>query len=311
MNGVPSAGGWARLLGPFAPGEALENEPLEAWTTVRVGGPAELFVRPGSTDRLVELLRRVREEGAPMYVLGGGANTLVADDGLPGLTIKLPPEVGREERVAGAMETRITLSAGAPVGRLVGLMKTLGLVGAEFLAGVPGTVGGAVAMNAGTPRGECLSVVEAIELATASGVGWVARSALTVGYRYTKLPPGGVVTRVRFVLRAGDAEESSRAMEADLAHRKRTQPLSWPTFGSVFRNPPGDFAGRLIEAAGLKGHVVGGAQISPLHANWIVNLGGAKAQEIRALIELAFERVREKFGIELVPEVKCVGKWAP
>jgi UDP-N-acetylmuramate dehydrogenase len=191
---------------------------------------------------------------------------------------------------------------------LVTLMKQHGLVGAEFLAGVPGTIGGAVTMNAGTKNGECMSRVVALELATADGLGWVPPP--TFRYRHTDLPAGVVVTRAKFRLPRGDVAASQVAMDADLGYRKRTQPLSQPSFGSVFTNPPSHHAGALIEKVALKGHTIGGAQISTLHANWIVNLSGASIRDVTQLMALAQQRVREATGVELVPEVRRLGEFA-
>jgi UDP-N-acetylmuramate dehydrogenase len=282
---------------PLKPADVEHNAPLAKWTSVRVGGSAELLVRPSSPEALLEVLR----DGRPVSLLGGGANTLVGDGGVPGFTLKLPSDLFPEE-VQG---DRITLGAGAAIARLVTLMKQQELTGAEFLAGIPGTIGGATAMNAGTKNGECMRVVEAVELATKDGIGWVEK--LRYEYRHTYLPPGAVVTRVRFKLSHGDLKESQVKMDTDLAYRKRTQPLSQPNFGSVFTNPPGDFAGRLIESVSLKGHRIGNAQISMLHANWIVNLGGATAHDVVALMDLAQQKVREASGINLHPEVKRIG----
>jgi UDP-N-acetylmuramate dehydrogenase len=306
---VPSTPpGPAGLLAGLA-ADASPGESLAPWTSLRVGGPAELLVRPRTANALVALLARAKAEGIAVYVLGGGANTLVGDLGVPGITIKLPSDLFPEEvHPDGAGGGgRVTLGAGAAIVRLINAMRTRGWVGAEFLAGIPGTIGGAVAMNAGTKQGECKRVLDAVELATADGIGWVPRSALTIRYRHTELPAGGILTRARFHLPQGDVEASRAAMDADLGYRKRTQPLSQPNCGSVFQNPPGDHAGRLIDSVGLKGTVLGGAQISPLHANWIVNLGRARAADVVGLIERAQARVREATGIVLVPEVKRVG----
>ncbi len=290
--------------------EIAADEPLAPKTSVRVGGCADLFVRPRSPEGLVEVLKSARAEGIPLAVLGGGANTLVGDGGVRGITLKLPADFAAEEVKLSASEGRLTLGAGAAIARLIQLLRQNGLVGAEFLAGIPGTIGGAAAMNAGTKMGESMSVVEAVEVATAEGIGWTERPRLVYRYRHTVLPADGVVTRVRFLLRPGDRLKSQALMDADLGYRKQTQPFGQPTFGSVFQNPPGDFAGRLIEAAGLKGFTIGGAQISATHANWIINLGGATARDIVSLIELASSRVRELTGIELQPEVKRVGVFA-
>jgi UDP-N-acetylmuramate dehydrogenase len=299
-----SAGLLAGLAADASPGESLAP-----WTSLRIGGPAELLVRPRTAAALVVLLARARTEGIAVHVLGGGANTLVGDLGVPGITLKLPADLFAEEvQPAGAGGGGlVTLGAGAAIVRLINVMRTRGWVGAEFLAGIPGTIGGAVAMNAGTKQGECKRVLDAIELATPDGIGWVPRSALSIRYRHTELPAGAVLTRARFRLLEGDVESSRAAMEEDLGYRKRTQPLSQPNCGSVFQNPPGDHAGRLIESVGLKGTVLGDAQISPLHANWIVNLGRARAADVVGLIERGQARVREATGIVLVPEVKRVG----
>lgn len=291
--------------------EVKAGEPLAPLTSVRVGGPAEALVRPRSPDALVALLRLAREQGAPVTILGGGANTLVGDGGVKGITLRLPGDLFPEAADVGEEEGRITLGAGAAIVRLVNQMRNHGLVGAEFLAGIPGTLGGAVSMNAGTKNGECFRVVEAVEVATADGVGWLEKARIPHAYRHSELPPGGVVTRVRFRLPRGDLAASKQAMDKDLAYRKSTQPLSQPNFGSVFTNPPGDFAGRLIEKVALKGHILGRAQISTLHANWIVNLGGATARDVLGLITLMQERVKADSGVELKPEVKRVGEFLP
>jgi UDP-N-acetylmuramate dehydrogenase len=287
--------------------EAMAQEPLGPKTSIRAGGAAELYARPRSAEALVVLLQRAADEGVPVQVLGGGANTLVGDGGLPGLTLKLPADLSGEAQEVLPDGGRVTLGAGAAIARLVNVMRAQGWVGAEFLAGIPGTLGGALAMNAGTKHGECVQVLEAVELATPSGVGWVARSELAIRYRHTALPPHAVALRVRFLLRTGDVEASRATMEADLSYRKRTQPLSQPNCGSVFQNPVGNYAGRLIESVGLKGHRLGGACISELHANWIVNLGDATAHDVAGLMALAMARVREATGVSLVPEVKQVG----
>jgi UDP-N-acetylmuramate dehydrogenase len=279
--------------------------PLAPWCTVRVGGSADALIRPPNPDVLVAILSQAKKARIPITLLGGGANTVVGDLGVRGVTLKLPADIAPEV-IDGPL---ITLSAGSAIARIVTVMKQQKLVGAEFVAGIPGTLGGAVAMNAGTKNGETMTVVDALELATADGVGWVPASSLEYEYRHTHLPPGAIVVRVRFKLREGDLAESQRKMDEDLGYRKRTQPLSQPNFGSVFTNPPGRFAGALIESVKLKGHTIGGAQISEKHANWIVNLGGAKAADVVALMTLAQTRVREATGVELHPEVKRIGEF--
>ncbi len=293
-------------------GELRENEPLAPRTSVKAGGAADFFARPADAGDLRVLLAAAADAEVPVTVLGGGANTLVSDEGVAGVVVKLPAWSG-EAQVDEAGGTFV-FGSGEPITKIPGAMKKHGLVGAEFLAGIPGTIGGACAMNAGTKNGETVRVVQAVELASPEGARWWARDELVWRYRSCELPAGAVVTRLEVRLRrpAGEAElaASREAMEADLAYRKRTQPLHLPNSGSVFQNPPGDFAGRLIEACGLKGLRQGGAQIAEGHANWIVNLGGARAADVSFLIEKARAEVRERFGVELTPEVKRIGRWS-
>jgi UDP-N-acetylmuramate dehydrogenase len=268
-----------------------------------VGGPADLLFRPADAADLAEMLSFCAGRGIPVTVLGGGANVLVADRGVRGAVVKLPVDFGEES----AGDGRLVLSAGAPTSRLVSRARELGLTGCEFAAGIPGTLGGAVAMNAGTRIGEMKDVVERVEVATPAGARWIPAGELGFAYRTCRLPPGAVVTRVEVRLRPGDLAASLAAMEADVERRRRTQPLHQPTWGSTFRNPPGDHAGRLVEACGLKGHRVGGAMWSDVHANFVVNLGGATARDCLALIRLARQKVRERFGIALELEVRLLG----
>jgi UDP-N-acetylmuramate dehydrogenase len=206
------------------------------------------------------------------------------------------------------------LSAGAPTTRLWARAHQRALVGVEFVAGIPGTLGGCTAMNAGTKLGEMKDVVEEVELATAEGAGFVPAAALAFRYRHAALPAGAVVTRVAFRLRAAGPAElagSERLMQEDRDRRRRTQPYDRPTFGSTFTNPPGAFAGRLIEEVGLRGHRIGNAVLSPVHANFVSNLGGATAADVLALMRVARERVRERTGIVLDTEVRLVGAFRP
>ncbi len=284
----------------------MVDAPLASRTAILVGGPADLLVRPREPDDLSALLRAAAAREIPVLVLGGGANLLVSDRGVRGLVVKLPGKFG-EEASSGE---RLLLSAAAPTSRLVSRAQASGLVGCEFLAGIPGTLGGAVAMNAGTRRGEMKDVVSRVEISTRDGAGWIEAGAMGFAYRTSRIPPGGVVTRVEVALRPGDAAASAEAMSSDRDYRRRTQPLGQPTFGSTFRNPPGDHAGRLIQAVGLKGHRIGNAAWSDVHANFIVNLGGARAEDVLALMRLARERVRAEFAVELEAEVRLAGDFS-
>ena len=294
---------WRDEIARRVRGEIVRDAPLAPRTAIRVGGPADLLVRPADPDALAELLRAARRLDVPLAVLGGGANLLVADAGVRGIVVRLPQDLAPESHDGGIL----VLNAGAPSVRLPSRAHALGLVGMEFIAGIPGTLGGAVAMNAGTRSGEMKDVVTRVELATADGAGFVPAAALEFGYRRARLPAGAVVTRVEVALREGDVAASAAAMKADRDRRAATQPLDRPTFGSTFANPPGDFAGRLIEAVGLKGYRVGNATWSEVHANFVVNLGGASARDVLALIALARSRVKDRFGIVLETEVRLMG----
>ena len=298
---------WVRGVAAAVRGECTPDAPLAPRTSIRVGGPADLLVRPADPADLPPLLAACAERGVPIFPLGSGANLLVADAGIRGVVVRLPADLGEESEEG----ERLVLSGGAPLSRLVQRAAAAGLVGCEFAAGIPGSLGGAAAMNAGTRIGEMKDVVERVEVATAGGLRWIPAAELGFAYRTCRLPPGAIVTRVAFRLRRGDVTASRAAMDADRDYRRRTQPLSWPTWGSTFRNPPGDHAGRLVEAAGLKGHREGNAMWSDLHANFVVNLGGATARDCLALIRLARERVRERFGVVLELEVRLAGAFAP
>ncbi len=278
---------------------------LAPWTSVRIGGVAEVVLRPRTSDELAQVLRVCLAEKLDWWVLGGGANTLVADAGVKSVIVKLPNIREEEEVLVDEAGALVTLSAGSAIARIVSVMRDRKLTGVEFLAGIPGTIGGAVAMNAGTKNGECMQAVVAVELVSAQGAEWV--NQLGFSYRKTDIPLGTVVRRVKFRLRTGDTEASERAMEKDLSYRKSTQPLSQPNFGSVFTNPPGHFAGQLLEQAGLKGLRIGDAQFSLKHANWIVNLGKARAKDVAQLMSVGQDRVFEASGLRLTPEVKRLG----
>jgi len=297
---------WRDALTARLRGEAVRDAPLAPRTSIRVGGPADLLVRPADAEDLVECLRAARELGVPVHVLGGGANTLVADRGVRGVVLRLPPDLGAE----AAAPPRLLLPAGLATGKAVQRAHAAGLVGAEFLRGIPGTLGGAVAMNAGTRAGEMKDVVEHVEVATADGRRDVLARDLGFAYRTCRLPAGAVVTRVGLLLQRGDVPAAAKAMDEAWEQRAATQPLDQPSFGSTFRNPPGDAAGRLLEAAGLKGHRIGGAEVSTRHANFVVNTGGATARDVLALVRLMRERVRERFGVTLETEVRPVGDFA-
>jgi UDP-N-acetylmuramate dehydrogenase len=295
-------------------GEVLRDVPLAPRTSVRVGGPAQLWVRPRDPEALVAVLGILCDAGVPWFTLGGGANTVVGDAGVEGAVLKLGPDFASEQVEEGGDHALLTLGAGAPIARFVSLAREQRAVGVAWAAGIPGTVGGMVTMNAGTRVGAAADHLEAVEVATPDGLRWLAASELRLSYRHCELPEGAVLTRARCRVRRGDeslVQEDARAAKADVERRRSTQPLSQPNSGSVFVNPGGDFAGRLVEQVGLKGARRGGAQISEKHANFIVNLGDATAADVVELIALARNTVLSATGIELHPEVRLVGTFRP
>jgi UDP-N-acetylmuramate dehydrogenase len=286
--------------------------PMAPYTTYKVGGPAALFIDVHEPDVLPDLLGRLAEHGIAWLVIGNGSNVLFADAGFDGAVLRLGNGFARahvERDALGEGIHRLEAGAAVSITRLLRVTKDQELAGVEFLGGVPGTVGGAVRMNAGTVMGEVCDSLEAAAVAQAElPVRWIPADDLGLAYRHSELPEGGVVTAARF--RCGDADPAMRERLAEvLAYRKATQPLTMPSCGSVFANPVGDHAGRLIEAAELKGHRIGGAQVSAMHANWIVNTGEATAADVRDLIELCVARVQEQSGITLRHEVRLLGDW--
>jgi len=286
------------------PGELRLNEPIAPYTSMKIGGPADAMVFPKSISDMVDLLERLNRSALPYFVLGGGSNLLVRDGGIAGVVIHLK----HLNRIETAGPAGLTAQAGAPYPKLSLFAAERGLSGLEFAVGIPGTVGGAVAMNAGIPGEETAAVLEEIILADeAGGVRRVPKGEIAFGYRSAALPKG-VVVSASFSLSPAPAAEIDEKMKRLLQRRREMQPLSYPNVGSVFKNPEGDFAGRLIEAAGLRGRRSGGAQISEKHGNFIINRGEATAESVLALIEEIRQKVRAEFGILLEPEVKVVGR---
>lgn len=285
--------------------EVLRDEPMARQGYWRVGGPMDRFVVVEQPEELAELLAGP----GPIHVLGRGSNLLVPDAGLRGTTLRLGRGfAGVEERAAAQGRVRVRLGAG--LSNVVALQRLSGrLRGLAPLAGVPGSIGGAVAMNAGTALGEIERIVVAVEGVDAAGPRRIERADLPMRYREGGLPEGFLVTAVEVELHEDGVAEEQAAVRHHLDRRKATQPLDLPSCGSVFRNPPGDAAGRLIESVGLKGARVGGAEISERHANFIVNRGGATAADVLACIRLAWDTVRAERGVTLVPEVHVLGEW--
>lgn len=281
--------------------------PLARHTALRVGGPADALAQPADRDELLRLLRLCAAHDLPHHVLGSGFNTLVLDGGMEGVVLQLGRFRGLEEKPAGALR----VEAGVSHAALTSYCIRQGLAGLEFGAGIPGSMGGWAAMNAGIGVRELKDVLLEAEVASGDGTKLEALdpAALQPCYRgLAGLPHGAVIVSTLLRVTPADPPAVRAEVERLRAHRAATQPLDLPSCGSVFKNPPGDFAGRLIEAAGLKGLRAGEAEISPLHANFIVNHGGARAADVLALIERAQSVVAERFGARLEPEVRVVGR---
>lgn len=289
-------------------GDQVQFEcPMNQYTTFKVGGNAEALCTCEDMFRLEWLLSVVRRDGIPCQVIGKGSDLLVRDEGVRGVLIRLGGKLAalEEEKVDPPI---LAAGGGVSIVDMLAFCKDRGLGGLEFLAGIPGTAGGAVAMNAGAWGEQIGGLVREVILITREGdtASW-DRSRLRFSYRSASLPEGSVIVRIRLELKWESPESISRKVMGFLHRRKAGQPLEYPSAGSVFKNPPHDYAGRLIEEAGLKGERIGGAMISPKHANFIVNLGGASARDILALMDLARQRVLDRTGITLEPEIRVLG----
>ena len=281
-------------------GALLEDCPLAPYTTWRIGGPAELLASPVDVEDLVRVVRWAAERGVAFRVLGNGSNLLVHDRGVRGLVIRLR-KILDEVRIEGST---VHAGAGAMFPLVAHQAAGAGLAGIEFGAGIPGTVGGAIVMNAGWHEHEIGNVVEQVRFLDAAGaVTTFDRDACGFGYR-TSVFRGraGVVLETTLALVAEDPETVRSRLERFAASRRENQPTDQPSCGSVFLKPPGDFAGRLIDAAGLKGTRVGGVEVSSRHANFFVNVGGATARDVLELVERVERTVESRFGVKLVRE---------
>ncbi|MEX0607366.1 MAG: UDP-N-acetylmuramate dehydrogenase [Halofilum sp. (in: g-proteobacteria)] len=285
-------------------GEWRQREPLARYTSWQVGGPAERFYRPADIADLAEALAGL-EDDEPVFWLGLGSNLLVRDGGVRGTVISTRHALGGIEALGRG---RIQAGAGVACARLARFAAREGLAGAEFLAGIPGTLGGALAMNAGAWGGETWTHVEAVETIDRAGVRRERMPEdFTIGYRTVEGPTGEWFVDARLAFAEGGEGGMSRIREL-LAERGRSQPTGSKNCGSVFRNPPGDHAARLIEVCGLKGTAVGNAAVSDKHANFIINRGGATAADIETLIERIGDAVEASTGVRLIPEVRVVGE---
>ena len=289
-------------------GDAIQLDcPMDRYTTFRIGGKVDALYFISQLSELQKTLSYLTKEHIPYLVVGRGSNLLVKDGGFKGVVIIMEGELASVEE-NGKEQPILMAGAGLGLAQLLNHCTRRGLGGLEFLAGIPGTVGGAVTMNAGAFGKDMGSVVQQIQVVTREGeLAERNRSELNFSYRKLSLPKGTVIVRAKFRLVDENSEVVAKRVKDYLAKRKATQPMEYPSAGSVFKNPPNNYAGRLIEEAGLKGKRVGGAMISPKHANYIVNTGGASADDVLALMELAKKKVREQTGIELESEIRIVG----
>lgn len=283
----------------------LENEPMSRHTTFRVGGPAELMFMPACAEEVCAALKLAHEAGVPVQLVGNGSNLIVRDGGLKGLTVVLGEHFS-EVRIEG---NRLYAQAGALLSRVASAAQEAGLSGLEFASGIPGTLGGGCAMNAGAYGGQLSDVLVSAEVCLNGEVHTLSLEEMQMGYRTTRpLREGGVVLSACFELTPDDHEAISARMKDLNARRRDKQPLNMPSAGSTFKRPEGHFAGALIEGCKLKGCSIGGAQVSEKHAGFIVNTGSATAADILALIAHVQHVVKKETGVDLEPEVKVMGE---
>lgn len=287
-------------------GEAFVREPMARHTTYRIGGAAELFVQADSPTAVRQVLMACAEEGLPWMVVGRGSNLLVSDEGFPGVILTL----GRDfKRMSCDLGTNRLVAGGAVLlSSVVQEAMRQELSGLEFAVGTPGSLGGAVRMNAGSRDEWMGSVMESVVLITPEeGIQRVPASAIDWQYRHTDIPENAVIAECEISMKESDPFFIRGRMEANMARRKKSQPLGQPSCGSVFKNPEGASAAKMIDELGLKGRSVGGAQVSEVHANFIVNTGGATARDVRELMGIVQTEVEKAYGITLEPEVRFIG----
>ncbi len=283
------------------------DEALSGYTTFKVGGPADVLVEPGSVDELRTVMDIVRSEGAPYVVLGNGSNVLVKDSGFRGVVIIIGDGMSSVDVDADACIVKA--GAGAMLGEVARVAARESLTGLEFASGIPGSIGGGVFMNAGAYGGELSQVITGVDALMPDGsIRFFNADELDFGYRHSAFyENGGIIVSAEMKLEHGDINEINEKMKALNRKRVEKQPLNFPSAGSTFKRPEGYFAGKLIQDAGCQGMSVGGALVSQKHAGFIVDKGGASAQDILDLIKLVQMRVMEEFGVELETEVRIIG----
>ncbi|MFD5261882.1 UDP-N-acetylmuramate dehydrogenase [Bacillus wiedmannii] len=288
-------------------GRVLVNEALARYTTMKIGGPADILIVPKHVASIEKTLQLVKKYKTKWTVIGRGSNLLVSDLGIEGVVIRLGEGLEHLE----VEKHRVRVGGGYPLIKLSTLLSRQGLSGLEFASGIPGSVGGAVYMNAGAHKSDISNVLsKALILFENGTIDWLTHEEMEFSYRtsvlQTKRP--GIVLEAEFQLQVGEREGIVSVMQKNKDYRRETQPWNHPCAGSIFRNPIPYFAGDLIEKAGLRGYQIGGAQISEMHGNFIINTGGASAQDVLSLIALIKQTIKDKFGVEMHTEVEIIGR---
>lgn len=285
---------------------------LRAKTSFGIGGPAEVLAVPESPEAVAEVWRFADETGVTLTILGGGTNILVADGGVSGIVVELGEAFASiHEQARDDGSALWSVGAACGTGKLVRRAADRGLRGPEVLAGVPGSLGGALIMNAGGHDGELSSIVRRVQLVIDGNVAWMSAAEAGFSYRRSAFPAGSIILGAELELAPGDTEALRSHIKASQARRRKTQPLEFRNAGSIFKNPQGDFAGRLIEAAGCKGWCEGDACVSERHANFIINRGAARATDVVRLVERVRRRVEDHSGTRLELEVRLIGQHHP
>ena len=294
-----------KLKNVITKGTVLTEEPMRMHTSFQIGGPAEIFVQPATGDEVRQAICLAKEEQIPFFVVGNGSNLLVSDDGFRGMIV----QIGRNLQEISVEDNVIYAQAGALLSRVARTALEHGLTGMEFAAGIPGSLGGAVAMNAGAYGGEMKDILKDVEVLTPDGeIKILSLEELDLSYRHSCIfEKDYIVLSVHLQLEQGDKTVIRNRMDELARARREKQPLEYPSAGSTFKRPEGYFAGALIQDAGLKGYTVGGAQVSEKHSGFVVNRGGATAEEVLFLIKQVQKKVKSRFGVTMEPEVRMVG----
>ncbi|MBM7603423.1 UDP-N-acetylmuramate dehydrogenase [Metabacillus crassostreae] len=287
-------------------GKVLENEPLAKHTTIRIGGPADILIEPSNSENLKKALEIIKSNGAKWRAIGRGSNLLVADKGIEGVVIKLGNGLD-DLKIDGDM---LTVGGGYSIIKLATIISKKGLAGLEFASGIPGSIGGAVYMNAGAHGSDMSKIVnKALVLFEDGQLTWLTNEELEFSYRTSVLQEKrpGICIEAVLQLQQGKKEDIVAIMQKNKDYRRDTQPWNFPCAGSIFRNPLPNYAGQLVEEAGLKGYQIGGAKISDMHGNFIVNAGEATAQDVLDLIDFVKKSIFDKYGIKMETEVEIIG----